>query len=171
MSEPKAKKTRKTAAPAEAGTPVSPALLGRPSSFTQETADRICDLIAEGESLRAVCRMPDHPSASTVFKWLSEQPAFSEQYARACEARAETMFEDMLDIADESGFDTIQGENGDRANTEWISRSKLRVDTRKWMLSKMQPKKYGDKITQEHTGNLFDSLLASVDGTGLKVVP
>ena len=164
MSEPKAKKTRKTAAPAEAGPP------GR-VKFTQEAADRICEHIAEGASLRAVCRLSEMPSASTVFKWLSEEPAFAEQYARACEARAETMFEDMLDIADESGFDTIQGENGDRANTEWISRSKLRVDTRKWMLSKMAPKKYGDKITQEHTGNLFDSLLAAVDGTGLKVKP
>lgn len=162
MSDKKPAKSRK--APAEA---VSPARV----KFTQDAADSICDLIAEGASLRAVCRLPDQPSASAVFKWLSEQPAFAEQYARACEARAETMFEEMLDIADESAFDTVIGENGDRANAEWISRSKLRVDTRKWMLSKMQPKKYGDKITQEHTGNLFDSLLAAVDGTGLKVVP
>ena len=145
MSDTKPK-TRKKAVPAEKAAPP-----GR-VKFTQEAADRICDLVAEGASLRAACRLPDQPSASTVFKWLSEQPAFAEQYARACEARAETMFEEMLDIADESAFDTIQGENGDRANTEWISRSKLRVDTRKWMLSKMQPKKYGDKITQEHTG-------------------
>jgi hypothetical protein len=147
MSDKKPAKSRKVQAEA-----VSPAPPLRVSTFTQEAADRICDLIAEGASLRAVCRMPDQPAASTVFKWLSEQPAFSEQYARACETRAEAMFEDMLDIADESGFDTIQGENGDRANSEWISRSKLRVDTRKWMLSKMQPKKYGDKITNELTG-------------------
>lgn len=165
-------KTRKVPGKAEKHPEtVKSATPGRPSAFSQEIADRICDLIAEGESLRAVCRLPGLPAASTVFKWLSEQPAFSEQYARACESRAESMFEDMLDIADETAFDTIQGENGDRANTEWISRSKLRVDTRKWMLAKMQPKKYGEKITQEHTGNLFDSLLAAVDGSSLKVVP
>ncbi|MFK3738962.1 terminase small subunit protein [Massilia sp. TN1-12] len=125
---------------------------GRPSDFTVDMADRICERLAEGESLRSICRDDSMPNRATVFRWLAANKEFSDQYAHACEARAEGMFEDMLDIADETTFDTVIGENGDRANTEWISRSKLRVDTRKWMLARMQPKKYGDKITQELTG-------------------
>ena len=66
--------------------------------------------------------------------------------------RSEAMFEDILEIADDTSRDTIDTENGEKANSEWISRSRLRVDARKWMLSKMMPKKYGDKITQELGG-------------------
>lgn len=122
------------------------------TQYSQETADAICERLSDGESLRAICSDEGMPSKSTVFKWLSEQKAFSDQYAYAREAQADEMFDEILEIADDSASDTIHGENGDRADTEWISRAKLRVDARKWMLSKMAPKKYGDKVTQEHTG-------------------
>lgn len=91
--------------------------------------------------------------------------------ARAREAGFDRIAADCLEIADQTGKDTIYGDNGARADTEWISRSKLRIETRLKLLAKWDPKRYGDKITQEHTGNLFDSLLAAVDGSSLKVVP
>ena len=81
------------------------------------------------------------------YKLLNESKANRERYARACEARAETIFEDILDISDDSSNDTFTDENGvERTNNEVIARSRLRVDARKWMLSKLQPKKYGDKL-------------------------
>ena len=101
------------------------------------------------------------PAQSTVFKWLNEQKEFSEQYARAREAQADLMADEILEIADETERDTIQTDSGEKANTEWISRSRLRVDARKWLASKMAPKKYGDKVTAEVTG---------ADGGPLKTV-
>lgn len=120
---------------------------GRPSKFTQALADRICARLAAGETLRAVCRdagMPPHP---TVLLWTQKRPAFADQYAKARETGYTVMADEIVEIADDTTFDTIKNEEGhDRQNSEWISRSRLRVDTRKWLLSKALPKVYGDKI-------------------------
>lgn len=120
--------------------------MGRPSEFTQETADRICEGIADGLSLRSICRAEDMPNKATVFRWLAAQPAFSDQYARAREAQADTLADELTDIADDSGRDFIQTENGPVFNAEHVNRSRLRVDTRKWIASKLKPKKYGEKL-------------------------
>lgn len=94
-------------------------------------------------------------------------------YARAREQQMEAMAEETLDIADETNRDTIikKGKDGseyEAPDAEWIARSKLRVDTRKWLMSKLAPKKYGDKITNELTGpngqplgNLSDEQIAA----------
>jgi hypothetical protein len=102
-------------------------------------------------SLRSVCSEKDMPSMSTVLDWLKEDKSFSLQYARACEIRAEGIADEILDIADDSSRDTktIKNKNGDDyevEDTEWVNRSKLRVESRKWLLAKMMPKKYGDKL-------------------------
>jgi hypothetical protein len=126
------------------------------SEFSQAIADVILERIAEGESLRRICRDDDMPARSTVFKWLADpaNASFVDQYARAREAQAEALFEDILEIADDSSGDVkIVGEDErEVCNTEFVARAKLRVDARKWMAGKLAPKKYGDKITQEHTG-------------------
>lgn len=123
---------------------------GRPSTYTQELADRICEGIALGSSLRTVLTGDDMPVMSTVFKWIREHEEFSNQYARACEERTEAMSEDLLDIADDGSNDWMEVHKGDTeawvTNGEALQRSRLRVDTRKWLMSKMKPKKYGDKI-------------------------
>lgn len=141
----KAKKTR-TAAPAEAKAP------GRPSTFTQEIADEICRRLAQGEPLEKICRDDHMPSSRTVLRWKDASEAFMSDIACAREAGFDRIASDCLDIADETSNDTVHGESGARANTEWISRSKLRIETRLKLLSKWDPKRYGDKITQEHTG-------------------
>ena len=133
---------------------------GRPSDYTQEMADRICERLAEGISLRSVCLDEEMPCKSTVFKWLREIPGFSDQYARAKEESADAFVEDMLDIADDGRNDWMEqlDKDGDaigwRENGEAISRSRLRVDTRKWIASKLKAKKYGDKQHVEHSGNV-----------------
>lgn len=122
-------------------------MAGRPSSFSQDIADTICSRIAEGESLRTICQADDMPGKSTVFRWLAESETFRDQYARAREAQADYLAEEILGIADNGENDTYVDENGNkRTDQDVIARSRLRVDARKWLASKMAPKKYGDKL-------------------------
>jgi hypothetical protein len=92
------------------------------------------------------------PSVATVFNWKSKYPEFVEQYTRACEERAEYQFEEMQDIADDGRNDWMEmvnkkGENvGWKVNGEAVQRSKLRVETRKWAMAKMMPKRFGDRL-------------------------
>ena len=83
----------------------------------------------------------------TFYRWIEEDDAKSKQYARACTERADAIFEEILDITDNNALDvTIDDEGGYQVQGEIVQRSKLKVDARKWMLSKMNPKKYGDFI-------------------------
>lgn len=158
MSDTKPAKTRKKAAPAEAKpqdlsfSAVLPKPPGRPSTFTQEVADEICERLSQGEPLRQICRDERMPAWQTVYGWKAAHEDFSKRIAGAREAGFDAIAEECLEIADETAFDTVIGENGDRANSEWISRSKLRVETRLKLLAKWDPKRYGDKITNELTG-------------------
>ena len=126
--------------------------------YDEAIAEEICERIACGESLNKLAGSEGFPAQSTVYKWLLRVPAFAEKYARAREAQMEAMAVEILEIADDTSGDTMTVKRGDYetevANNEWINRSRLRVDTRKWLMSKLQPKKYGDKITQELTGEV-----------------
>lgn len=132
-------------------------MTGRPSDFTDEIAIAICEELAAGKSLREICKAEGMPDRSTVFRWLAKYDSFRDQYARAREVQAELYADEIVDISDDGTNDWMQRQNGDNPpilvpNHEHISRSKLRVDSRKWLLSKLLPKKYGDKVTQEVTG-------------------
>jgi hypothetical protein len=130
-------------------------MTGRPSSYTEKKADVICDRLSAGESLVAICADKDQPSTVTVFKWLAKHEMFLRKYARAREAQADVLFDEILGIADETSLDTIKGKNGEAIpDNEWISRSRLRIDARKWMAGKLRPKVYGDKIELEHSGDV-----------------
>jgi len=128
------------------------------SKKTAENISEILARLAHGESLRSILKSEHLPSAPTFFEWLAEEPELAKQYARAREAQADYLAEEILEIADASQFDTITevdedtGHVTERPNHEWINRSRLRVDARKWYASKLAPKKYGDKIQQEITG-------------------
>ena len=121
--------------------------------------------IEEGNSLRSVLSKKDMPSRYTFFEWLKDDDEKANQYARACEVRAEGIFEDILEIADNSSNDTIITDKGEIPNSEWIARSRLKVDARKWMLGKMNPKKYGEKIQQEHSGEVTQTIISLGNGT------
>lgn len=128
--------------------------VGRPSAYTPEIAREICALLASGMFLREICRDENFPPESTVRGWVvDDREGFSAQYARARELGLHSMAEETVEIADYGENDTYVKEDGSQGvNTDVVQRSKLRVDTRKWLLSKMLPKDFGDKITQEHTG-------------------
>jgi len=134
----------------------APKAVGRPSSFTQEVADTICERLADGESMRAICSEDGMPSTSMVCRWLASNETFREQYARARELQADALFDDVLTIADNGRNDWMERNFGEETrwveNGEAIRRSVLRIDARKWMAGKLQPKKYGDKQQHEVTG-------------------
>lgn len=125
---------------------------GRPSTFTQAVADAICERLAKGEPLAQICRDEDMPAVRTVSDWKAAHEAFAADFAHAREEGYDQIAADCLDIADETGKDTIYGDNGARADTEWISRSKLRIETRLKLLAKWDPKRYGDKMDVNHGG-------------------
>ena len=128
---------------------------GRPSSFTQAKADEICARMAEGESLRAVLRDDGMPSWPTVCRWVEDNEAFRAQYTRARNAQAQRWVDEIVEIADDASNDWIEGKDGQMVvNGEAIARSRLRVDTRKWIACKVLPKLYGDKIEHEHSGKV-----------------
>lgn len=133
---------------------------GRPSSFTQEIADEICERIADGESLRSICGGGAMPNKSTVFRWLGANEIFRDQYARAKEAQAEALADEIVDIADDGQNDWMERNAEDNAgwvaNGEALQRSRLRVDARKWIASKLLPKKYGDRQQVDVTHRFVD---------------
>jgi len=129
---------------------------GRPSSFTQAKADLICERIAGGETLRQVCRDEAMPEQRTVFRWLAANEGFRQQYAHAREALMEHFADEIIDIAEDGSNDWTERETKagriEVVDREVIERSRLRIEARKWLMGKCAPKKYGDKVTQEHTG-------------------
>lgn len=127
----------------------------------------ICDRIANGESLRQVCRDQSMPAKSTVMRWLGEKPECRDQYARARELLTEHWADEILEIADDGATDMVEktGRNGATymaVDQEHIQRSRLRVDARKWLMSKLQPKKYGDRVDVEHGGAVVVEHVASL---------
>ena len=130
---------------------------GRPSTYTQDIAERLCAQLAQGMSMHRACEPDDMPSKRSVFNWLRTNKEFLHQYENAKAEAADFLAEEMIEIADDGTNDYMTKKNNDGteyevANTEHIQRSRLRIDARKWIASKLKPKKYGDKTAMEHSG-------------------
>lgn len=146
---------------------------GGQTKYTQDLADAICARLAEGWTLRQVCREPGMPSPASVRRWAADNSRFATQYARARESGYQAMADELVDIADDGQNDWMDREprNGDTlrvVDEECVKPSQLRVDTRKWLLAKALPKVYGDKQTLEHTGAGFKDLLAALTSGKIK---
>ncbi len=127
---------------------------GRPPIYSDKLATTICKRLAEGESLRKICADEAMPDKSTVLAWLfdGKHEEFSDQYRRAREAQAEGYADDIISIADDGRNDTYVNEDGaEVVNHDIINRSRLRIESRKWISAKLLPKRYGDKL--QHTGD------------------
>ncbi len=152
--------------------------MGRPSDYNQEIATEICRRMTAPRSLRSICRDDeDMPAISTVMLWLTKHQEFSEQYARAREVMADALAEETLEISDDGRNDWMErqseAEKGAGVNNGWVlngehvQRSRLRIDARKWFASKLNPKKYGDKVGVEHeVGDKLSELMKAIDGRG-----
>jgi hypothetical protein len=120
--------------------------IGRPTDYTPELADLICERIAtHGIGLKKLCEMyDDMPEKITIRRWCLKNPQFRSQYARAKSFQIEALVDEIIEIADDTTQDAIINELGNRVyNAEFIARSRLRIDTRKWLASKLVPKIYG----------------------------
>jgi len=126
---------------------------GRPSTYSEELATSICERIAEGESLVTICKDANYPCFRTVFNWINSKPEFLQLYARARESQLEKMAQEINEIADNT--------------TEDANSRRVRVDTRKWLLSKLIPKVYGDATLLKHAdpdGNALHVKVTRVNG-------
>lgn len=109
--------------------------------FSQAIADTICERLCAGDSLRAICRDNAMPAASTVLDWTAAHPEFGEQYARARERGYQLLADEIMDdVSVTSPMD--------------VPAARLKFDAKRWMLSKMLPKVYGDKLDVEHKGSV-----------------
>lgn len=145
-------------------------MAGRPTLYTDEIGTEICARLADGESLNAICKSEELPHESTVRSWaLDPDHPISTKYVRAREIGYYKMADEMLEISDDGTNDWMvrAGQDGEgtaySVNGEHVSRSKLRVDTRKWLLSKSLPKVFGDKVVNEHTGKDGQPISHSVE--------
>ena len=120
--------------------------LGRPTKYNTALASKICMRMAAGESVRRICTDKSMPTFNTVMRWVSDKnqvaykDGFSEQYQEAMAVKAQNMFDEILEIADD--------------DTREAQRSRIMVDTRKWYLSKCLPKVFGDKLNLDHSGEI-----------------
>ena len=114
---------------------------GRPTVYTDDIGDLICEGISQKTPLARLCEEnEDLPTARTVYRWLRTHDNFCQNYTRAKEDQADYLAEECLDIADDATIEPAD--------------KRIRVDTRKWLASKFQPKKYGEKQQIEHSGKI-----------------
>jgi hypothetical protein len=128
--------------------------LGRPTDYTPELAEQICDAIATNAmGLTRLSKKYDwFPDKDTIFQWRRKHKDFADRYAKAKQDQVEALVDEIIEISDDSSQDVLINDNGNVvANTEFIQRSRLRIDTRKWLASKLVPKLYGDRV--QHAGD------------------
>jgi hypothetical protein len=120
-----------------------PKPIGRPSVITPEVITEVCDRIALGESLRQICESDHMPGMTTILRAVSEDGEFRTRYARAQTQRGENIMSELLVLCDTPPKDNVEAQH-----------RRLQVDTRKWVISKLYPKKYGDKTETIHSGEV-----------------
>jgi len=128
---------------------------GRPSKYTPELAKEICDAIASSsKGLETLCKENPHwPAPKNINIWRRKHEEFRIAYAQSKIDQIETLVDEILEIADDTSKDTIikvdENENEKETyNAEWVNRSRLRIDTRKWLAAKLVPRLYGDRAVK-----------------------
>lgn len=129
-----------------------------------DKAASILKALEAGASLRKACSEVGLTSPA-VLKWVKNDPdGFGKHYAEARQIGYQLLADQILEISDDSSGDVVETENGSKVNPEFVARSRLRVDTRKWMLAKMLPKIYGDKIDHNISGGFTVTLTPPENG-------
>jgi len=152
MSDPAESQTHQAL---QTATPSAVPGTGRPSEYSPAIADYICARLADGETLTAICRTRGLPTRQTVHRWRMRNPAFDDQYMRARAIGMEAMSDDMLAIADDDTLDVLPDGTANHAS---VGRARLQVDTRKFLLAKLAPRVYGDRVQHEHSGTVTQAV-------------
>ena len=126
---------------------------GRPSEYTEETAKAICDRLAAGESLRAICEDKDTPAERTVYQWLAKHEIFAQEYARARKTWADAQIEEIIAVSKDAEL---------KADDK-----RVQIDTLKWAMGKLNGK-YSDKL--KHVGGDEDDAPNRIAGIERTVV-
>ena len=112
--------------------------VGRPTLYSKDLGNKICFRLADGESMNAICKDKEMPARYTVIRWsLDQDHEFSDKYAIARKIQAELLADEIFDISDDVEED--------------VNRSRLKVDSRKWYLSRIVPR-FKDKQDENHAG-------------------
>lgn len=111
------------------------------AEFSQETFDAICEAMAEGKSLRNICKQGGMPNITTVWRWSNMNDDLRKQYAHARELQADAQFERIGDIVDDVETGTLDP-----------AQARTMIDALKWTAGKLRPKSYGEKIDHNHSG-------------------
>lgn len=122
----------------------------RPSDYSEQMADRICNELMDGKSLVKICDAEDMPHRSTVIRWMAANEAFATMCARARVAQADLMDDKILDVAD-------------KCTPETAAADRVKISAYQWRAAKLEPKKYGEKLDIEHGGKLAVVNLTSAD--------
>jgi hypothetical protein len=131
------------------GTQVSaeaPKPRGRPSKWTQEIEDEICERLSRGEPLRAICRLEGFPEWVTVYNWMERRDGFSERVARARENGVEAIAQDTLAMIDAEPRYIEDGKGGTRIDAGYVQWLKLRTEQRMKLLACWSPNRYGNRV-------------------------
>jgi hypothetical protein len=125
---------------------------GRPSSYSRQLGLKICrEVSTTTESLEEICkRCPEFPTPKCIYEWRLDHAEFGDMYAKAKQNQADLLVNEIKSISDDTSNDTIINKQGEEVcNSEWIARSRLKVDTRKWIACKLLPKVYGERVIQD----------------------
>lgn len=122
--------------------------------YSDELLAEILDRVSSGESLSGICNSETMPTRKSFFDWVAKDDSIRKKYEFAMQMRADVYAEDILAISDELVVEgKFQGEDFRiDVSSSAVARNRLRVDARRWLASKMNSKKYGDKVTNEVTG-------------------
>lgn len=173
------KKVPKKAATAKKPSQATARSRGRPTSYSDALAKAICGWVRQGYTLRQIESLANMPSKSTIIRWLGEHEDFQDQYVRAHEVQSLLMLDEITEIADDSRNDWIERESKDGdpllvVNEEAISRAKVRIDARKWLMEKKAPKRFGRQVAVtgkdggpvEHRLTTVAGVLEEINGAG-----
>jgi hypothetical protein len=151
-------------AQAEQAVTVAKRKQGALSTYSDEIGKEIVTRLASGQSLHSICKLEHMPHISTIYDWIGKEPSFAEQYGRAREQAAHTLFDQMIDIADDCSNDLLKDGT---PNNAAIQRAKLQIDTRARVAGKLAPRVYGERIEQLNQTVNIDSRSVIVDGRAL----
>lgn len=145
---------------------------GRPTKYNEKIAALICDRVASHAwGLMRLCKeYDDLPDKDTINLWRSKHPEFSVQYAQAKLKQADLLADECLEIADDASCDVKYDKDGNEMiNAEFVARSRLRIDTRKWLASKLLPKQYGNEARKEDSKESEASVLEKIITGEIKI--
>ena len=139
--------------------------MGRPSSYTSELAAKICERLASGESLRAICRDDHMPQWQTIYRWMKADSELSNRIAQAREVGFDAIAEEALEISDTPVVGEETEDDGEKVKVkrgDMLGHRKLQIETRLKLLAKWCPAKYGDKQTVAHEGGMTLQVVTGV---------